>query len=78
MKTAVSIPDTTYERAERFARRTSRSRSKLFADALEEYLDRHAADAVTDAMNETVDALDQTPDPFVSAVARRTLRNVEW
>jgi predicted transcriptional regulator len=78
MKTAVSIPDSTFQRAERFALRTSRSRSRLFADALEEYLDRHAGDAVTEAMNQTIDALDERPDLFVSATARRTLRSVDW
>ena len=38
---AVSIPDDVFEGAERLARRTNRSRSRLFSDALKEYLARH-------------------------------------
>ena len=34
MKTAVSIPDDVFESAERLARRTKKSRSRLFSDAL--------------------------------------------
>jgi metal-responsive CopG/Arc/MetJ family transcriptional regulator len=36
MKTAVSIPDDVFEGAERLARRTKKSRSQLFSDALRE------------------------------------------
>jgi mRNA interferase MazF len=51
MKTAVSIPDDVFERAERLARRAGRSRSEVFSAALAEYLARHAPDEVTDAMD---------------------------
>src|ERR1700704_4101975 len=42
MKTAISIPNDLFDGAERLARRTRRSRSRLFTDALREYLARHA------------------------------------
>lgn len=51
MKTAISIPDEVFEGAERLARRTKKSRSQLFSDALKEYLARHAPDEITEAMN---------------------------
>ncbi len=51
MKTAVSIPDEVYKGAERLARRTEKARSRLFSEALKEYLARHAPDEVTEAMN---------------------------
>jgi len=47
MKTAVSIPDEVFESAERLARRTKKSRSQVFSDALREYVARHAPDEVT-------------------------------
>lgn len=78
MKTAVSIPDAIFERAERFARRAKRSRSQLFSDALNEYLNRHSGDEITDAMNRVVDATGGAVDPFTSAASKRTLRSVEW
>ena len=45
MKTAISIPDDVFEVAERLARRTKKSRSRLFSDAIGEYVARHAARA---------------------------------
>jgi metal-responsive CopG/Arc/MetJ family transcriptional regulator len=78
MKTAVSIPDDIFKGAERLARRTRRSRSRLFSDALREYLARHASDQVTEAMDSVCAALGDTKDSFVSAAARRTLERSEW
>lgn len=78
MKTAVSIPDHVYKRAERLARRSKKSRSRLFSDALEEYLARHAPEEITEAMNRACDEVGQTRDEFVSAAARRILERTQW
>jgi len=78
MQTAVSIPDDLYERAERLARRTRKSRSRLFSDALREYLAHHAPDEVTEAMNRAYAEAGQAKDPFVSFVARCLLERSEW
>ena len=50
MKAAVSIPNDLFEGAERLARRTRRSRSRLFSDALREYLAHHTPDNLTELM----------------------------
>lgn len=78
MKTAVSLPDEVFRAAERQARRAKKSRSQLYAEALAEYLARHAPDEVTDAMNRVVEELKETRDPFVTAAARRILERSEW
>jgi hypothetical protein len=79
MKTAVSVPDRVYQEAERYARRTRKSRSQLYAEALTEYLARHAPDEVTARMNEVLDQLGAPAvDPFVDRAARRVLRDSEW
>jgi metal-responsive CopG/Arc/MetJ family transcriptional regulator len=78
MKTAVSIPDEVFEGAERLARRTKKSRSRLFSDALKEYLARHTPEEVTEAMNKAVAEIGEQRDPFVAAAARRVLERVEW
>ncbi|HMD97643.1 MAG TPA: ribbon-helix-helix protein, CopG family [Terriglobia bacterium] len=86
MKTAVSIPDEVYERAERLARQTKKSRSRLFSEALREFLARHAPDEVTEAMNRAcaeagtgVNARGgEGKDPFVASAARRVLERTEW
>ncbi|MEJ2007092.1 MAG: ribbon-helix-helix protein, CopG family [Acidobacteriota bacterium] len=78
MKTAISIPDEVFEGAERLARRTRKSRSQLFSDALKEYLERHAPDEITEAMNRVCAEVGETRDAFVSSAARRILRRSEW
>lgn len=78
MKTAVSISDEIYERAERFARRTKRSRSRLISDALGEYLARHETDEVTESMNAVMADLSASSDPFVRAASTRVLEGSDW
>jgi metal-responsive CopG/Arc/MetJ family transcriptional regulator len=78
MKTAISIPEELYRRAERLARRTKKSRSRLYGDALKEYLARHAPDEVTEAMNRACAGIDQTKDPILAASAQLVLERVEW
>ena len=79
MKTAVSLPDRVYRDAERYAGRTRKSRSQLYAEALSEYLARHAPDEVTEDMNAVVEQLGEPgPDPFIAGAARRVLKSAEW
>ena len=78
MKTAVSIPDEVFEKAERLARRARRSRSEVFSAALREYLARHVPDEVTEAMDRVCAAVNDEPDGFVTAAARRVLEQTEW
>lgn len=78
MKTAVSLPDSVFRAAEQQARRTRKSRSQLYAEALAEYLARHAPDEVTDAMNRVIAEVGTAPDLFGTAAARRVLERVEW
>ena len=78
MKTAVSIPDDVFEKVERFARRTKRSRSEVFSTALREYIARHAPDEVTDAINRAVDEIGDQKDEFVARAARRILEKTKW
>jgi metal-responsive CopG/Arc/MetJ family transcriptional regulator len=78
MKTAVSIPDAVFEKAERFARRNRRSRSEVYSAALAEYIARHSPDEVTDAMNRVIEEVGGQADPFVIEAARRVLEKTEW
>ena len=78
MKTAVSVPDSIFEEAERLARRLKKSRSQLYAEALAEYLARRSPDAITEAMDRVCDEVQEQGDVFVSEAARRTLEDTEW
>ena len=78
MKTAVSIPDDIFERADDLARREQRSRSEVYAAALDEYVARHAPNEVTDNMNRVCDEIGDTDDAFLAIAGRRALDRVEW
>jgi metal-responsive CopG/Arc/MetJ family transcriptional regulator len=78
MKTAVSVPDDVFERAERLARRAGRSRSELYSAALREYVARHAPDDVTEALDRVSGQIDPPVDPFITAAGRRVLEASDW
>jgi metal-responsive CopG/Arc/MetJ family transcriptional regulator len=78
MKTAVSIPNGIFKKAERLARRMKKSRSELFSNALAEYVARHAPDHVTELMDLACIELEAGTDPFVVAGSQRILERVEW
>ena len=78
MKTAISVPDTVFAEAERVARRLSKSRSQLYAEAVAEYVVRHDPDAVTEAMDQIVSQLDTAPDAFTSTCGQQVLGRSEW
>ena len=78
MKTVVSIPDEIFERAERLASQGRRSRSDVYAAALDEYLARHAQDEITDAMNRACGKVGEGDDAFLATARRRVLSNAEW
>jgi len=80
MKTAVSVPDVVFRKADRYARRKRKSRSQLYAEALVEYLDRHDSDAVTEAMNKALADLGEEAvvDPVIMAATKRLMRKESW
>ena len=78
MKTAVSIPDAIFRAADRLAQQRKMSRSELYARALAEYLESTDREQVTERLDKTYAAIDQTPDPFFAAVVDRWLAEEEW
>lgn len=78
MKTAVSIPNDVFERAERLAHRERRSRSEVYSAALREYVARHSPDEITERLNLVVADIDEAVDPFIGTAAARILENTEW
>ena len=78
MKVAVSIPDELFKQAERLAKKLKKSRSKLYALAVAEYLARQREDEITESVNQALAEVGDQADPFVEAAADELLRNVEW
>ena len=78
MKTAVSIPDDVFEKADRLAKRLKKSRSQLYSLALREYVARHAPDQETEAMDHACAEVGEGVDAFVSSAARGVLERSAW
>jgi len=80
-KRVISIPDALFAKAELLAKWQQKSRSKLYSDALVEYVERHYSNAITESINRVVDdpeAADPELDAFVAAGARHILEQTEW
>jgi len=78
MKTAVSLPDDLFEEAERLARRLKKPRSRLYSEAVREYVARRDPELVTTKLNEVVKAVKGRRDEFTAAAARSVLERVDW
>ena len=79
MKTAVSVPNELFQRADRLAHETGRSRSEVYSAALRDYVAKHEPDDVTEALDRTVAALGHPKsDSIVRAAARRMLGRADW
>jgi metal-responsive CopG/Arc/MetJ family transcriptional regulator len=78
MKTAVSIPDDLFRRADDFARRLGKSRSQVFREALTEYLLRRDSRSVTTALDDAVTDVGDEIDPWLDEAGRRAVERSEW
>jgi metal-responsive CopG/Arc/MetJ family transcriptional regulator len=71
VKTAISLPEPLFERADAFARQQQISRSQLFARAVEEFLRRHESQALLESLNRVYESYSPTPE---EKEARRLLK----
>ena len=76
MKTAISLPDTLFEKAKKTAHYMGIKRSRLFVIALEDYIARHNGEMITKKLNEVYENINQ--DEFTSDldVGLESLRNL--
>jgi predicted transcriptional regulator len=79
VKTAVSLPDDLFERAEEAAQRLGVNRSQLYARALTKYLQDIGPDPVTDRLNElAAEHAKERAAPESSAAARAVIDAGGW
>ena len=78
MKTTVSIPDEIFRQAEATAKKWRISRSRLYAAAISEYLDRHSAASVTERLNQFYSKHDSKLDPALERTILQTLAKDPW
>jgi metal-responsive CopG/Arc/MetJ family transcriptional regulator len=78
MKTTISLPDAVVREAERFARHAKKSRSRLYAEAISEYLSRHSPDEITASLNDVIVKVNGDDSRFVKQAAKQAISHVEW
>lgn len=82
MKVAVSIPDETFAKAEAFAKRRSLSRSRVYANAIQEYMARHRDEDLTAMANAIADEMTdedhKEQEAWLRAGAATVLKHTEW
>ena len=79
MRTAVSIPDDLFRRAEAAARKLRLSRSHLYATALREFLDRRqTSDDITARLNEVYSKEPDKLDPALNYAQLRSVKSDRW
>lgn len=78
MKTTISIPDELFRAAEDLAQRMDISRSRLYREAIIEYLGRHGGDPVTEQINAVCCEVETGVDAGLAGVATGVLRSSEW
>lgn len=78
MKVAVSVPDPIFDAAERIARQRQVPRSQLFAEALQEYVSRHGAEAITAKLNEIYAVEDSGVEKPLTKAQLASLEHEAW
>jgi metal-responsive CopG/Arc/MetJ family transcriptional regulator len=80
MKTAISIPDSLFEAAERLAGRMGLSRSQLYQRAVQSFLRAHDQEGVTETLNEVYadEPTDDRLDPVLEQLQESSLPKDQW
>ena len=76
MKVAISIPDPTGKAADRLARKLKLSRSRLYAEAVGEYIQKRNSSAITEAINRVEDSLTEEEKREHHPLMRAALRSL--
>ena len=78
MKVAISLPDPIFSAAEQLAHKLHVSRSQLYAQALEEYLDKRHDPAVTERLNAVYLIEPSSIDPALVTVQLGAIGHEAW
>jgi hypothetical protein len=82
MKTAVSLPDGLFEKAEKTALKLGIPRSQFYAKALEEFIEVHSKESVKERLNhvysESKNNSDISADLVSAEILRKELKNDTW
>jgi metal-responsive CopG/Arc/MetJ family transcriptional regulator len=78
MKTAVSLPDDLFRKAEVAAKKLRVSRSQLYATAIAEFLERSRSERVTEKLNELYSGTRAEIHPALGRAQMKSLPKGAW
>ena len=78
MKTAISMPDDLFRRAEAAAGRLCVSRSQLYARAIEEFLEAQGGNAITQRLNDVYSRVTAKVEPALERAQLKSLQKDAW
>lgn len=78
MKTAISIPDPIFQMAEAMAGELKLSRSELFTRAVQEYIEKHKYNGVTESLNAVYKTDKDSTDHELLDMQARSIDKEEW
>lgn len=78
MKIAISLPDSVFDAAEQLARRLKKPRSRLYAEAIAEYVGAHSSESITEQLNRVYGAEPSSLDESLKRAQFRVLSNETW
>ena len=78
MKTAISIPNDLFEKAEELAESLEISRSQLYSRAIAEFTERHPSPRVREKLDEVYGEFEGKLDPALAIMQSISLPPEEW
>ena len=78
MKTAISVRDNLFQRIDTYSKAKKISRSKIFCEAAEEYLEKRENNDITTNLNSVYSVEDSSVDPVLFKMALMSLPKEEW
>ena len=78
MKTAISLPDPVFEEAERLAQELGLSRSELYSNALQDYLNKYNRTHRLNTLNQVYEQESSDVDPWVNQMQMMSLSHEDW
>jgi len=78
LKTAISIPEDIYRDAEDAAKKLGMTRSRLYSEAVADFLKRYRKDDIKAKLNEVHAAGSTCVDPVLAAMQLASLPQEEW
>lgn len=78
MKTAISIPDPIFRKAEKLCGKLGLSRSELYARAVQFFIKFKSAEGVTEALNAVYDTELSRVDPLLQKMQSHSFSRESW